>query len=188
MALRCAVYVTEAASGFSAENLTFENDYEYTGAGGNESADALRNDASETVYVNVAIRGFQDTLCANRGEQYYYKCRILGNVDFIYGNEPRAFFEDCDLIFRYSSTKNSGYVAAPRTAAEAEYGLTFYNCRILAEDGCSGDKYLLARPWGADACIAFLDCYMGSIINAEAPYDDMSGNSFMAARFFEHGT
>lgn len=188
MALRCAVYVTEAAAGFSAENLTFENDYEYTGAGGNESADALRNDASETVYVNVAIRGFQDTLCANRGEQYYYKCRILGNVDFIYGNEPRAFFEDCDLIFRYSSTKNSGYVAAPRTAAEAEYGLTFYNCRILSEDGCSGDKYLLARPWGADACIAFLDCYMGSIINAEAPYDDMSGNSFMAARFFEYGT
>ena len=188
MALRCAVYVTEAAAGFSAENLTFENDYEYTGAGGNESADALRNDASETVYVNVAIRGFQDTLCANRGEQYYYKCRILGNVDFIYGNEPRAFFEDCDLIFRYSSTKNSGYVAAPRTAAEAEYGLTFYNCRILSEDGCSGDKYLLARPWGVDACIAFLDCYMGSIINAEAPYDDMSGNSFMAARFFEYGT
>lgn len=188
MSTRCAVYVTAAAAGFSAENLTFENDYVYTGEGGNESADALRNDASEAVYINVALRGYQDTLCANQGEQYYYKCQILGNVDFIYGNEPRALFEDCDLIFRYHGGKNSGYVAAPKTSADAGYGLTFNNCRILSEDGCSGDKYLLARPWGADACINFIGCYMGSIVNADAPYSDMSGNSFMAARFFEYGT
>ena len=188
MAKRCAVYVTSAAAGFSAENLTFENDYVYTGTGSNESADALRNDAEGTMYVNLALKGYQDTLCANKGTQYYYKCEIWGNVDFIYGNDPRALLEDCDLIFRYNGTKNSGYVAAPKTDAGAKYGLLFNNCRILSEDGCSGSKYLLARPWGPDGAVTFINTYMGKIVNAAAPYSDMSGNAFMNARFFEYGT
>ena len=185
---RAAIRVTGEAVGFSAENLTFENDYVYTGAGGNESADALRNDAEGAVYVNVAMRGYQDSLCTNKGTQYYYKCLITGNVDFIYGNEPRALFKDCDLVFRYNDTKNSGYVAAPKTSEDAKYGMTFEDCRILAEEGCSGSKYLLARPWGADAYLTFINCYMGNILNAEMPYSDMSGNAFMKARFFEYGS
>ena len=96
----------------------------------------IRNDAENTLYVNVRILGYQDTLCANAGTQYYYKCYIAGNVDFIYGNEPRAFFNDCKLVFRYSAAKNSGYVCAPKTGADAAYGLTFYKCRVLSETGC----------------------------------------------------
>lgn len=188
MKIRCAVRIAETAIGFSAENLTFENDYNYTGTGSNESADALRNDAEGAVYVNVGLTGYQDTLCANGGTQYYYKCRITGNVDFIYGNEPRALFNDCDLVFRYNGTKNSGYLTAPKTSADAKYGLTFDDCRILSEEGCSGNKYLLGRPWGANGFVTFIDCYMGSVINGETAYDDMSGNSFMNARFFEYGS
>ena len=112
MKLRCAVLVNSAAKGFSAENLTIENTYKYLGDGSlsNESCDALRNDADETSYINVRILGYQDTLCANGGTQYYYKCYIAGNVDFIYGNDPRALFNDCRLVFRYNANKNSGYV------------------------------------------------------------------------------
>src|SRR5699024_9026690 len=62
------------------------------------------------------------------------------------------------------------------------------NCRILSEDGCSGSKYLLARPWGPDGAVTFINTYMGKIVNAAAPYSDMSGNAFMNARFFEYGT
>ena len=188
MKTRCAVYVTSDAKGFTAENLTFQNDYQYLGTGSNESADALRNDAEGAVYINTAMIGYQDTLCANLGKQYYYKCRITGNVDFIYGNDPRALFRDCDLIFRYNSTKNSGYLSAPKTSADAKYGLTFYDCRILSEEGCSGSKYRLGRPWGADGYLTFINTYMGQIVNKEESYDDMSGNSFMKARFFEYGS
>lgn len=188
MSKRCAIYVTSAAKGFSAENLTFENDYNYLGDGSksNESADALRIDAQNTMFINVKLLGYQDTLCANQGSQYFYKCYIAGNVDFIYGNEPRALFNDCELVFRYNANKNSGYVCAPKTGASAEYGLTFYNCQILSEEGCSGSKYLLARPWGADAYITFINTYMGSIVNAAVPYGDMSGNLASEARFFEY--
>ena len=192
MSQRCAVSIGKAATGFSAENLTIENTYKYLGDGSlsNESCDALRNDAENTLYVNVRILGYQDTLCANAGTQYYYKCYIAGNVDFIYGNEPRAFFNDCKLVFRYSAAKNSGYVCAPKTGADAAYGLTFYKCRVLSETGCSGSRYYLARPWGADAYITWIDCYMGKILRANTanPYTDMSGNPAAGARFFEFGS
>ena len=189
---RCAVRIESTAHNFTAENLTFENTYNYLGDGSksNESADALSSDADNASYINIRILGYQDTLCANKGTQYYYKCYIAGNVDFIYGNEPRALFNDCKLVFRYNANKNSGYVCAPKTSADAAYGLTFYKCQVLSEDGCSGSKYYLARPWGADAYITWIDCYMGKILRANAanPYADMSGNSAKAARFYEYGS
>ena len=189
---RCAVRIESTAHNFTAENLTFENTYNYLGDGtkSNESADALSSDADNASYINVRILGYQDTLCANKGTQYYYKCYIAGNVDFIYGNEPRVLFNDCKLVFRYNANKNSGYVCAPKTSADAAYGLTFYKCQVLSEDGCSGSKYYLARPWGADAYITWIDCYMGKILRANAanPYADMSGNSAKAARFYEYGS
>ena len=189
---RCAVRIESTAHNFTAENLTFENTYNYLGDGSksNESADALSSDADNASYINIRILGYQDTLCANKGTQYYYKCYIAGNVDFIYGNEPRALFNDCKLVFRYNANKNSGYVCAPKTSADVAYGLTFYKCQVLSEDGCSGNKYYLARPWGADAYITWIDCYMGKILRANAanPYADMSGNSAKAARFYEYGS
>ncbi len=192
MSLRCAVRIDKTATGFSAENLTIENTYNYLGDGSlsNESCDALRNDANNTSYINVRILGYQDTLCANGGTQYYYKCYIAGNVDFIYGNEPRALFNDTKLVFRYNANKNSGYVCAPKTSKDATYGLTFNNCQILSEDGCSGSKYYLARPWGADAYITWINCYMGKALRANAsnPYTDMSGNLASNARFSEFGS
>ena len=192
MSKRCAVYIQKTATGFSAENLTFENDYEYLGDGtiSNESADALRNDANNTSYINVRIMGYQDTLCANQGTQYYYKCYIAGNVDYIYGNDPRAFFNECQLVFRYAPNKNSGYVCAPKASEDATYGLTFLNCQVISEDGCSGSKYYLARPWGADAYITWINCYMGTLIKANNanPYSDMSGNAAAEARFFEYNS
>ena len=192
MGLRCAVKINATATGFSAENLTIENTYKYLGNGtiSNESCDALRNDAANASYINVRILGYQDTLCANGGTQYYYKCYIAGNVDFIYGNEPRALFNDCKLVFRYNDNKNSGYVCAPKTGASAAYGLTFNNCQVISEEGCSGSKYYLARPWGQDAYITWINCYMGKMIRANSanPYSDMSGALASKARFYEFGS
>ena len=192
MGLRCAVKINAAATGFSAENLTIENTYKYLGNGtiSNESCDALRNDAADASYINVRILGYQDTLCANGGTQYYYKCYIAGNVDFIYGNEPRALFNECKLAFRYNANKNSGYVCAPKTGASAAYGLTFNNCQVISEEGCSGSKYYLARPWGQDAYITWINCYMGKMIRANSanPYSDMSGALASKARFYEFGS
>lgn len=192
MSKRCATYVTDKAVGFSAENITFANDYVYATPDGksNKSADALRCDAEGATFVNVTISGVQDTLYMNAGHQYFYQCRIEGLIDFIYsGDNARALFEDCDIVFVYEATHpEGGYVCAPRTAADAPYGLIFDNCSITAEDGCEAGTFHLARPWGSDASIHWINCYMSDAINAEAPYANMSGNLFTAARFFECGS
>lgn len=191
MSKRCATYVQSNAANFSAENISFKNDYVYSTPDGksNKSADALRVDADNSVFVNVKMSSVQDTLYMDTGKQFYYKCRIEGLVDYIYsGNGARAFFDDCELVFVYESTKNSGYVCAPKTDENAAYGLTFYNCVVTGEEGCNGTGYLLARPWGKDAYITWINCYMGKSVNATLPYNEMSGNAYQDARFFEYGT
>lgn len=188
---RCATYIKSAAKGFSAENIAFANDYVYSTPDGksNKSADAIRVEADNSAFVNVKFMGVQDTLYMHEGKQYYHKCTIEGVVDFIYsGDKARSFFNDCRIIFRYESTKTSGYVCAPKTEASATYGLTFYNCVITGEEGCNGNGYLLARPWGADAYITWIDCYMGKSVFKTLPYSDMSGNPYKNARFYEFGT
>ena len=191
MSKRCATYIQSGAEEFSAENISFKNDYVYStpDGKGNKSADALRCDAEKASFVNVKFTGVQDTIYLDRGHQYYYKCRIEGLIDFIYsGDQARVFFNDCEIVFVYESTKTSGYVCAPKTAEDAEYGLTFYQCVIFGEEGCSGTGYLLARPWGPDAYITWIDCYMGKSVYKEIPYGAMSGNQYQDARFFEFGT
>ncbi|WP_438448904.1 pectinesterase family protein [Gorillibacterium sp. sgz5001074] len=186
---RNAVYIKSTATGFTAENLTFENTYRYLGDGtkSNESADALRVDADRSLFVNVKLVGYQDTLYAASNRQYYYKSYILGNVDFIYGG-AQALFEDSDIVFRYNAKKNSGYVTAPNTAADKSYGYIFNNSRITAEEGAFGSKYMLARPWGAAGAATFINTYMGGIVNKTVPYADMSGNLWVNARFNEYYT
>lgn len=185
--LRCAVYVKDTATGFAAENLTFENTYQYLGDGSksNESADALRVDADESIFVNVKLLGYQDTLYACKNKQYYYKCYILGNVDYIYGG-AQALFNDCELVFRYNSNKNSGYITAPNTAADKGYGYIFKDSVIHAEEGCNGSKYLLGRPWGPSGAATFINTYMSGIVNKTEAYADMSGNLYEEARFSEY--
>ena len=191
MTLRCAIRICSTAKNFSAENITFANDYVYATSDGksNKSADAVRVEADQSRFVNVNFVGVQDTLYMDAGKQFYNKCRIEGLVDFIYsGEKARAFFNDCEIVFVYESTKKAGYVSAPKTAADATYGLTFNNCVITAEEGCAGSEYLLARPWGPDAYITWINCYMGKVVNELTPYNSMSGNMPEDARFFEYGT
>lgn len=184
---RCATYVEESAIGFTAENLTFENTYQYLGDGSksNESADAIRVDADEAMFINVKLLGYQDTLYACKNKQYYYKCYILGNVDYIYGG-AQALFNDCELVFRYNSNKNSGYITAPNTSEDKAYGYIFKDSVIYAEEGCNGSKYLLGRPWGPQGAATFINTYMSNIVNKAEVYSDMSGNSYEKARFSEY--
>ena len=188
---RCATVIKSGATGFSAENISFANDYVFGTNDGkdNKSADAIRVEADQSSFVNVKFESVQDTLYMHSGKQYYYKCEIRGLVDFIYsGDAAKSYFNDCDIVFVYEPTKNQGYVCAPKTAENSSYGLIFNNCSITSEEGCTGTKYYLARPWGATAAITFVNCYMGDVLNAYEPYSDMSGNMHENARFYEYGS
>jgi hypothetical protein len=86
------------APDFRAENITFQNT---AGEGG--QAVALAATADRQIFRNCRMIGWQDTLYANGGRQYYDHCHIEGRVDFIFGNAT-AVFDHC-LIH----SKNGGH-------------------------------------------------------------------------------
>lgn len=193
---RNAFYVGSNADGLVMENFTIENSFPYTN-GNNEQADALAIVATDVVCVNLRLVSFQDTLLVDsrvkdasgqyeQTKQYFYKCYITGNVDFIYGSGS-AIFDDCDIVARYTDKKSDGCYTAGRTYSYVSYGLVFINSRFLKEDGIAAGAYRLARPWGADAHTQLIDCYICDAVS-EAGYGDMSGNSYTNARFDEYLT
>ncbi len=191
---RNAFYVDSTADYFTLENVTIENSYPYKNAS-SEQADALAIVADNVICVNTKLVGYQDTLLVDsrvkdstgnyeKTKQYFYKCYITGNVDFIYGSGS-AYFNDCDIVARYTDKKDDGCYTAARTYDNVTYGLVFYNCRFLKEDKVAAKSYRLARPWGKDASATFIGCYLGDALLTPLPYDDMSGVSFKTARFRE---
>ena len=188
---RCATYIQSTAENFHAENLTFKNDYPYTGSknpdgGSNESADAVRCDANGAQFIHCTLDGMQDTLYIDKGQQYYEKCYINGIVDYIYcGADAKAFFNECMLTFQSGSAKTSGYVVAPRTGENNDFGMVFYKCGVLAESGCTNGNFYLARPWGAGGMAVWIECFMGKSINKTTPYAAMSSVKAEEGRFFE---
>lgn len=190
MALRCATYIQSTATNFHAENIRFANDYVYGSTdSSNQSADALRCDADGASFVNVTFSGVQDTLYMDAGVQTYTNCRIEGSVDFIYsGDAAQALFNDCEIVYINAPGRTTGVICAPRTAADADCGLVFYRCSIIAEDGCPTGSLSLARPWGADAAVYWIDCYMSDAVDMDETYQEMSGNDPANARFYECGS
>lgn len=194
---RNCVYVDAAAVSFSAENLTIENSFNYTN-GNDQQADAIAVTSDKTVFTNVRFIGYQDTILTDPrnskdadgnylpARQYFNKCYVTGNVDFIYG-AGTAYFNDCEIVGRYTSYKKDGCYTAARTYANLTYGLVFNNCSFTAEDGVEDAQYRLARPWGKDAATVFINCFIDKNVQ-DVGYGDMSGNSYKNARFAEYYT
>jgi polygalacturonase len=203
------------APDFRAENLTIENAFDYPGNLAkpdsdrtklrNQQAVALMTDlgSDRATFVNVRITGYQDTLFPNAGRTYFYKCEVVGHVDFIFG-AGQAVFDDCDIVSRDRGSKtNNGYVTAPSTQIAQPYGFLFIHTRLKKERAeMAAGSVTLGRPWhafgdpNAIGSSVFIECWMDDHIGVKG-WDRMSamdstGNRVWyepeSARFFEFGT
>ena len=140
---------------FYAENITFENSY-----GKGSQAVAVLTDADRLIFKNCKFIGWQDTLYAKNGRQYFENCYIEGAVDFIFG-QSAAVFENCEI-----HSKGDGFIAAPmRFAADEASGFVFDNCKLTSEQTDKG--VFLARPWRDYGRTVFLNTKMDAHIRAE---------------------
>lgn len=175
--------VTVAAPTFQAKGMTFSNDFDYLKACEDTASDPAKRQgtqavafrtvdgANETACTNCTFLGWQDTLFCDSGTHYFSDCRILGNIDFIFGAGV-ALFEDCTIVSRYNGA--DGYICAPSTKDTSELGFCFLSCKLEKE--ClampSGTVWL-GRPWhpgGAtdvNCCATFLFCTMADHIKAD---------------------
>lgn len=176
------------ASDFTARGITFENS-----AGPGEKvgqALALYVDGDRNSFENCRILGHQDTLFiaplppsaiekdgfkgpkefAPRimGRHYYYKCRICGEVDFIFGGGT-AWFEDCDIVSLETGRKINGYITAASTLQGEAYGFVFRHCRFIGS--CRENSVFLGRPWREYAKVVIMESELGKHIRKEG-WDD----------------
>lgn len=142
---------------FHAENLTFINSHQYEKDGQGQQAIAVLAEADRLIFKNCKFLGWQDTLYAKNGRQFYENCYIEGNVDFIFG-QASAVFENCRI-----HSKGDGYVTAPmRFAADELSGFVFSNAKLTGENVEKG--VYLGRPWRAFGRTVFLNSEMDAHI------------------------
>lgn len=198
-----SVTVLDAATAFRMKNITVKNAFftsmdDYNSKSGNKQGCALVNNAPESVFLGCHFVGFQDTLYAHAGSQYYQDCVIEGMTDYIFGEALNVVFKACLIIsLNRSDAKNGGYICAPKpgTLTSSDVGFVFENCTIEGEDGVSASTVSLARPWGATAKASFLNCAMDKAISKSAypctehnaRYEIMSANTPDKASFSEYG-
>ena len=142
------------ADDFTAENVTFENS-----AGAVGQALAIRLDGDRAVFRNCRFLGWQDTILANRGRQYFEDCYIAGHVDFIFG-AATCFFEKCHI-----RCFGDGYITAASTPEDQPYGYVFSNCKITGDKPES--RSFLGRPWRIYASTVFLNTEMSEVVRPE---------------------
>lgn len=140
---------------FIAENLTFENTF-----GVGSQAVAVVAEADRIVFKKSRFIGWQDTLYAKGGRQFYKDCYIEGSVDFIFG-QASAAFENCEI-----HSKTDGYIAAPMRFSDKEVsGYVFYKSKLTAES--SVKSVYLGRPWRDYGRTVYLETEMGEFIKPE---------------------
>ncbi|MGC2235006.1 MAG: pectate lyase [Pyrinomonadaceae bacterium] len=140
---------------FHAENITFENSF-----GTGSQAVAVLSEADRVVFKNCRFLGWQDTLYAKNGRQYFENCYIEGHVDFIFG-QAAAVFANCII-----HSKGDGYIAAPMRFSDAESsGFVFVNCKLTGENTDKG--VFLGRPWRDYGRAVYLETEMGAHIRPE---------------------
>lgn len=154
--------LTINAPDFTARHLTIANDFDFLendrrdplGANRIGASQAVAvlvgNGADRSLFYDVAITGYQDTVFADRGRSLFSHCIISGNVDFIFGGGA-ALFDHCDIVSRpraVSTTLPAGFVSAPSTAKDSPFGLIFRYCDLKKENADQpAASHYLGRPW-----------------------------------------
>lgn len=163
--------------GFTAENLTIENDAPELG-----QAVALHVEGDRASFINCRIIGNQDTIYAGseKSRQYYENCYIEGTTDYVFG-AATAWFENCTL-----HCKKNSYITAPSTPIYKDYGFIFHHCTV--ESNHEITKVFLGRPWRPYGMSVWIDCQLGSCIREEGWNNWRNPDNEKTARFAEYGS
>ncbi|GAB2500209.1 pectinesterase family protein [Nocardiopsis aegyptia] len=183
-------------------DLTFENSFlreehpEVTST----QAVAVRTTGDRLVFDNVRFLGHQDTLYANSpntestSRQYYRNCYVEGDVDFVFGRGT-AVFHGCEIrSLDRGSDSDNGYVTAPSTPPEQEFGFLFTESCFTSD--APAESVYLGRPWvpssAPDARPQALirDSWMGRHFKEQGWIEMSSGHDwrqFQLREFDNHG-
>lgn len=152
-------------AGFIARGITFRNR-----AGPRKGqAVAVRSASDFSVFYACGFEGYQDTLFVLAQRQFFKMCYIYGTIDFIFGNAA-VVFQNCIISVRKPLWGQSNVITAQGRADPFQNtGISIQSSRVVATPNFapvfrSYNTYL-GRPWQRHSRTAFLQSYLGSLVN-----------------------
>ncbi|XP_074269074.1 pectinesterase-like [Silene latifolia] len=139
--------VAAIGDGFMARDIGFENT---AGAAGHQAV-AMRVVSDFAIFYNCHFNGYQDTLYAVRGRQFYRDCTITGTIDYIFG-DAQAVFQKCTMLVRKPLDNQRNMVTAQgRTEQNGPGVFVLQGCTISGTPDYMPVKTTnpsyLGRPW-----------------------------------------
>jgi pectate lyase/pectin methylesterase-like acyl-CoA thioesterase len=153
------------------ENLTLRNT---TQRGNTRSGQAetvyFNSDGGRLVASNASFFSEQDTIQV-KGYAWFWRTLVEGNVDFIWGANRAALFEDSELrsVGDSGNPASGGYVVQARTVSRDDPGFVFLNSVLTQGPGPKGNgvppgtTYLARSPGTASTWdnVAYINTRMG---------------------------
>ncbi|KAG9082569.1 hypothetical protein FS749_006763 [Ceratobasidium sp. UAMH 11750] len=169
---------SSSATSYSSNTVTFTDNVPASGAGGDPQSATIRTLSTGVSLYNLNIAnaygkpvtqsqaialsveggqlGYQDTLLAQTGAQFYGKSYIEGAVDFIFGQHATIWITGSVI-----NTVGNGHITASgRSSDDANY-YVINNSQVTG----TGTQYL-GRPWSNYARVIFQNSAIGSHIAA----------------------
>ncbi|CAH9133653.1 unnamed protein product [Cuscuta epithymum] len=158
--------VAALGAGFMAQDICFQN----TAAPPKEQAVAIMVGSDQSVFNRVKIDGYQDSLYAYAGRQFYQACSITGTVDFIFGNGA-AVFQNSQILARLPAHGQPTCISAQgRLDPNQNTGLSFQNCKVIPGPDlepvkAENKKTMLGRPWKLYSRTMYMQSYLDDHID-----------------------
>lgn len=147
-----AVFLVESSDLLTLDTLTLKNTMQRsTSASSQAETIYWSNDAGRLIAKHADFISEQDTLQL-KGYAWFYDTLVAGNVDFIWGANHVALFENSEIrSLGDSAGGGSGYVVQARTLAQSDQGFVFLHDSFTHGAGPSGADVAT----GADAATYF---------------------------------
>lgn len=164
-----AVFLAEDADLLTLDHLTIVNrTVRAASFGGQAEALHYSSDRGRLVARDAAFLSEQDTILV-RGHAWFHRSLVAGNVDFIWGSNRAALFEDSEIrsLGDSAQPKGGGYIVQARTVDPQDAGFVFLNSRLTHGPGPAGNDVppgttWLARPGpsGLGDKVVYIHCRM----------------------------
>ncbi|MEK6397000.1 MAG: pectinesterase family protein [Terriglobus sp.] len=171
--------------GFHAANLTFANS-----AGNVGQAVAVAVLADKAIFKHCRFLGYQDTLFANWGRQFYTDDYIEGAVDYVFGNAT-AVFNKTEFY-----TVAPGYITAQSRLSESEpTGYVIRDSHLTFAPGADATAMtdnaahktahgvFLGRPWRNYSRVLFINTQIDKGIDP-AGWSDWNNGGILKTAFY----
>ena len=124
-----------------------------------ERAAAMTIEAPYAEFYACRFYSSQDTLYTGASPEFFRKCVIEGETDYIFG-EANVVFDLCELRWKgYTGTPYPGYITAARQGSTPSYtGYLFNKCMIyVSSSNLPVTAGYFGRPWAATAKVMFIN-------------------------------